>query len=391
MTASNEVKGLVSVIIPNYNHSKFLKKRIDSVLEQTYTKIEIILLDDASTDNSLSILEKYKSLEQVTVLDVNKKNSGSPFRQWKKGLEYSRGEYVWIAESDDYNHPEFLQTLIQHHLQYPTIGLAYANSWIVDEFDHVFDKKRYVAREFDEQRWEDSFFSIGKNEVLKYLLYHCTIPNVSCVLFKRQALASKIDLIQSFKAGGDYMIYVSILRDFDLYFEKKYLNYFRTHELTTRGFNKDKIELQMLETIRIKRYIAEHFEIDKKIVDEVIKRDCRRKDFFYDTTSFRLQQLVEKLNHCQNRTGIILAPYNYYTKVIAEKLLKFEYTVHCILDKRYSKTNIFFKKIPVAGYDSLQKKHIDTSVFIIASDRFQDEIFALVQSVAGEDIKVLFF
>lgn len=91
----------VSVIIPNYNYARFLQQRIESVLAQTYTDYEIILLDDASTDDSVSILNHYKTNSRVAHLEINSVNTGSPFAQWQKGISLSRGKYIWIAESDD--------------------------------------------------------------------------------------------------------------------------------------------------------------------------------------------------------------------------------------------------------------------------------------------------
>ena len=92
---------VVSVIIPNYNYALYLKKRIESILNQTYTDYELILLDDASTDNSVEILEKYKDNPHVSHILVNEKNSGSPFQQWAKGISLARGKWIWIAEADD--------------------------------------------------------------------------------------------------------------------------------------------------------------------------------------------------------------------------------------------------------------------------------------------------
>ena len=89
----------VSVIMPNYNHAPYLKERMDSILWQDYPDLEVILLDDASTDNSVSILNEYTNHPRVKTLVVNDTNSGNPFLQWQRGLQEATGEYVWIAES----------------------------------------------------------------------------------------------------------------------------------------------------------------------------------------------------------------------------------------------------------------------------------------------------
>lgn len=102
---------LVSIIIPNYNHARFLDERMQSVLGQTYQNFEVIILDDRSTDNSREVIEKYRSNPKVRKILFNDTNSGSPFRQWKKGMELASGEIVWIAESDDHCEDTFLEKL----------------------------------------------------------------------------------------------------------------------------------------------------------------------------------------------------------------------------------------------------------------------------------------
>lgn len=101
------MSSLVSIIIPNYNHAAFLQQRLNSVFQQTYQNFEVILLDDASTDASVAILNEYKDHPKVSHLVINERNSGSPFKQWQKGIALAKGEYVWIAESDDINAMNF--------------------------------------------------------------------------------------------------------------------------------------------------------------------------------------------------------------------------------------------------------------------------------------------
>jgi len=87
----------VTVIVPNYNHARFLRQRLDSILTQTYQDFELILLDDCSTDDSRTILKEYAADPRVR-LELNEANSGSPFKQWNKGVQLAQGKYVWIAE-----------------------------------------------------------------------------------------------------------------------------------------------------------------------------------------------------------------------------------------------------------------------------------------------------
>lgn len=122
----------VSVILPNYNHEKYLKQRLDSIFQQTFTDFEVIILDDCSTDNSRSVIDIYRSHPTVTHIEFNNQNSGSAFKQWKRGIDLAKGEWIWIAESDDYADPAFLERMILFlKNNNGRVGLLYCDSWIV--------------------------------------------------------------------------------------------------------------------------------------------------------------------------------------------------------------------------------------------------------------------
>jgi glycosyltransferase involved in cell wall biosynthesis len=100
MNAGDGANPKVSVIVPSYNHERFLRQRIDSILNQTYRDFELIVLDDASTDHSGGLLQEL--LQEVRQpsriqLVLGKENSGSVFKQWNRGIALARGQYAWIA------------------------------------------------------------------------------------------------------------------------------------------------------------------------------------------------------------------------------------------------------------------------------------------------------
>ena len=118
----------VSVIVPNYNHAPFLRQRIDSILNQTFQDLELIILDDCSTDDSRRIIESYRNEPRVRAIIYNEANSGSTFAQWKRGLREARGKYVWIAESDDYADADFLSVLVSTLENHPEAAVAFTGS-----------------------------------------------------------------------------------------------------------------------------------------------------------------------------------------------------------------------------------------------------------------------
>lgn len=105
-------KHKVSVILPNYNYARYLTERIDSILNQTLTDFELIILDDNSTDNSKDVIKKYESNPHVSRIIFNQENSGNTFSQWQKGIELAQGEYIWIAEADDIAEATLLEECI---------------------------------------------------------------------------------------------------------------------------------------------------------------------------------------------------------------------------------------------------------------------------------------
>lgn len=211
-----------SVIIPNYNHAKFLKERIDSVLNQTFQDFELILLDDYSKDNSREILGLYDSNSHVTHILFNEINSGSTFRQWLKGFELSKGEYIWIAESDDFADLHFLEKANEILTQSAnSISLLYYPSNIVNERSE-FSHKQEV---YDSQTI--SYFE-GKEFVHQYMLRNNSIINASAVIFKKQFLPTDLRYTE-FRFCGDWLLWSIIASQGWVVRVNEYYNNFRMH------------------------------------------------------------------------------------------------------------------------------------------------------------------
>ena len=106
---------LVSVIIPVYNVEKYLRKCLNSVLSQTYKELEIILIDDGSTDSSGKICDEYAAKYKNFIV-IHKKNEGLGMAR-NTGMEYMKGEYVTFLDSDDYIEPMLIECLLTNLLE----------------------------------------------------------------------------------------------------------------------------------------------------------------------------------------------------------------------------------------------------------------------------------
>lgn len=218
----------VSVIMPNYNHAPYLKERMDSILSQDYPDFEVILIDDASTDGSVAILEEYAKDPRVKTFVRNETNSGNTFVQWERGLREATGEYVWIAESDDVAEPTLLSRLVEA-IEEKHATLAFCHSQWID------GEGKPIARSLDPQ-WKKDFSMVGDLFVRRYLLGYCTICNASAVLFRRDAAAA-IDWyqVQQFTASGDRYVWIQIALQGRVAYVADSLNKFRQHTNKVSG------------------------------------------------------------------------------------------------------------------------------------------------------------
>ena len=223
----------ISVVIPNYNYANFLEERIYSILNQNYKIYELIILDDCSKDDSL---KKIKELEtmlkdyiKIKVIE-NKKNSGTAFKQWQLGFNNASGDYVWIAEADDYCNKNLLKELIKPILKNRNIYISYADTAFVDAIGRILVKT--IKYEIDAQKsrhWDKTYVNNGMEEIKKYSYLNCTIANVSSAIIKNENYDNLLEESCKLKQAGDWLFYLKLMQKGDVAFSKKVLNYYRVH------------------------------------------------------------------------------------------------------------------------------------------------------------------
>ncbi|HLX54836.1 MAG TPA: glycosyltransferase family 2 protein [Aquella sp.] len=216
----------VSVILPNYNHENYLKERIDSILQQTYQDFELIILDDHSSDNSQQIIELYRSNAKVSRIEYNSSNSGSPFKQWAKGIQLANGSFIWIAESDDSCDLSFLEKTVKKMREYPSVGIVFSQSM---EFEVESGKSysSFTDHSRFSQSFNHSYFNAGRREIRDKLVYENTIPNASAVIFRKDVYFRTGGVSENMKLYGDWFLWVKMLLISDIYFIEEPMNKFR--------------------------------------------------------------------------------------------------------------------------------------------------------------------
>lgn len=264
----------LSVIIPNYNYATFLYERLYSVLNQQYKINEIIILDDCSSDNSIRVIDdivdklsKYMNISKY----YNKKNSGSPFAQWAKGIGLAKSDYIWICEADDYCNKKMVKSLMNEINNNEDIVLAYVDTAYINKSGAVIRKT--IKPEIDIMKtnhWESDYINNGIDEIKDYAFLNCTIANVSSVLFKNQKYLEILDKAKEYRQVGDYYFYLNVMLTGKVAFINKPYNYYRVHGNNVTSTTKK--ELHLKELMRVHEYLDKKIKLDKKQKQRIQER-----------------------------------------------------------------------------------------------------------------------
>jgi glycosyltransferase involved in cell wall biosynthesis len=261
-----------SIIVPNYNHATFLTERIDSILQQIYQNFEIIILDDKSSDNSREIIENYRTHPKISRIIYNETNSGSPFLQWKKGIELAKGDWIWIAESDDVADSSFLAeaaNIIQNHTD---TGCYYTDSFVMDETGKTTGKVSDIKNAFFEtKKWSASYFANGRDELNECCKFLCTINNTSAFLFKKEVFTAVQQQLIQYRYYGDWFFFINALLQTDIYYNHKPLSSYRNHPANFVSSNPSIAE-QKKEYYKLLLFLLSRAEITNK--KDVIRFFC---------------------------------------------------------------------------------------------------------------------
>lgn len=266
---------LVSIIVPNYNHAVFLEQRLECIYSQDYKNFEVILMDDASTDNSVSILKEYatKYASQTTLL-LNATNTGSPFAQWKKGIQAAKGEFIWIAESDDWCDVNFLSTLLPSFRD-ESVKLTFTRSVFMKNNQAVWTIEDYL-HDISGELFTNSFVMSSHRCVKHYFSKRNIIPNVSSCIFHKPSNLQLFDNLQwrSMKVCGDWIFYLDIISGGSISYSTRTTNYYRQHASNTSvGLHQKDCYYQEHQLVR--EYLAEHYALSTDELNWIVD-DKRR-------------------------------------------------------------------------------------------------------------------
>jgi glycosyltransferase involved in cell wall biosynthesis len=204
----------VSVLIPTYNAGAFLDESITSVLNQTYTNYELVIVDNCSTDNSEEIISKYLSDQRIRYYK-NESNIGV-VGNFNKCFSYAKGEYLKILCADDKFHPELLEKFVNVMEKFPNVSLVTSYSQEFGLSDKVLKAPfSYVVN--------------GKQLICEILNNWNYLGHPSNVMIRKSGLAVG-NFRNEYLWMADWEMWLRVLAIGDCYFIPEILSYTRFHE-----------------------------------------------------------------------------------------------------------------------------------------------------------------
>ncbi len=304
---------LIDVLMPVYNAKDFLNEAIDSLLAQTYTNWILIVIDDASTDNSVEIVEAYK--DNRIQLIKKSKNTGS-YDTLNQGLKKAKGKYIAILDADDICHPERFQRQVHFLESSSEIGLC--GTWV-------------------------KTFGLGKEKIWKYptkteeircaLLFHNCFAH-SSVMIRRSILEKHNLLYNTARMAQDYDLWVRISEYTQTANIKTPLVYYRVYPHSKSALK------------RQEQHIA---------VDEIVNYQLQKLQVNFTANDLLFHSYF---TYRKNQMPALSFSFLYRTFSWCYKLLKTNYST-----QKYSQTTLVYTIFGIYA-TSLLRKQIDRILFL---------------------------
>lgn len=216
----------VSVVLPNYNYARYLDERIRSILTQTFRDFELVVIDDASTDESLEVIQAFE--DPRIRLHVRPENSGKVYASWNEGLQYCSGDLVLFAGADDAAEHTMLEKLVAPFEADSALGFSHCRLVLIDAEGKVISTQMGLpasAAFITEDLCRD--YSAPSPLEWQRLMVTNFIWNASGVLFNRAALESVGVFDDNLIIAADWLTYMTIARKYNVAYVGEPLNAFR--------------------------------------------------------------------------------------------------------------------------------------------------------------------
>lgn len=305
---------LVSILVPNYNKAPYLRETLDSVLAQTYTYWECIIVDDHSTDNSWEILEEYASRDSRFKLykrPSDRKPGGNAARNF--AFEVSKGDYINWFDSDDILHPKMIEEKIEYFMINPEVN------FVIGTLEKFEAETLSAIPVFDTVNLSHKNYEIP----LKFLQGKLWLPTPLPCFNKKYILDLKILFDESIKKGQESEFFIRLfLREPNFGFTSKSITYYRIgHDSMNEKFLKNSESERQIYSFIYHRHNYYNI-INFRRLD---KNESQYFKWFFgwqlETMTIKLPEYMELMKFGL-RSGLF-PNYFYVFKVLVIRVLKF--------------------------------------------------------------------
>ncbi|NJN10966.1 MAG: glycosyltransferase [Richelia sp. RM1_1_1] len=217
----NKENPKISVVMSVYNASAYLRESIESILNQTYTDFEFIIINDCSTDNSWEIINEYAKKDSRIVLINNPENIGLT-KSLNKGLKIAKGEYIARQDADDVSLPQRFGKQVLVLDENPEVILVSCDLEVIDSEGNPYSKyQRSCKPEF----------------VAWYLLFYNYLAGHSQVIFRREPVSKLGGYCETYLYAQDYQLWSRLVKIGQIYILPEILLQYRVH---THSISSDK-------------------------------------------------------------------------------------------------------------------------------------------------------
>jgi len=269
----------VSIVIPVYNSENFLKESLESILNQTYKNIEIIIIDDGSTDNSLNILQQYS--DRITL--ISQRNQGLA-ASLNVGIKKIRGKWFKWFSPDDVLYPHTIEILVNEAKKLPKNTIVYSNWELIDQYN----KK---LRDFSESNYNNLKNFDFNVRLLDGQQINVNTTLIPSILFERGCLFQ--NLKDPVAIDYDFFLRAGLLFDTSFHLIRKSLLKYRIHSNQLSHGNISKT-LSYLSDIK-EEILSKLNDNDREKYRKVLKEYKKKKSVTKKTMEYSLQFAINNL------------------------------------------------------------------------------------------------
>ncbi len=313
----------ISVIMPVFNGEKYLREAIESILNQSFTDFEFIIVNDGSTDDTLEIIKNYKDIRMKII--NNEKNIGLT-KSLNNSIIIATGQYIARQDADDISLPNRFEEQVQYLDENPEVMLLGTSVYLIDEFGKIEERRMILTKPNLKSFLQGNQFNHGTT------------------MFRRKTIDTLGGYNELFKYCQDYELWIRITKNYEVRNLRQTLYMLRCHHESI-GFKS--IEESTLYNLLAKRMVIN--DLNENLVSIIQKNGIR---IFYDYLNYneRIFFFKAKANFYMRNRNVELARINYKK---AFRLSPFDYKNNVQLLLSYLGEGVWSKLLRIYEFFSL--------------------------------------